>query len=203
MAVCGLAAPHCTTIAHLVRTLRDDLAPVCAAVLAVCDGQGLIGREMLAIDGVKLPSHASTHRSGTRAEFTRRAEKVETAATTMRDRHRATDAPPRRAWRATHPTDRHGPTGGVRKRHRTDTERANMATDTGVIQGDTGVAAVDAQHQIMVDAHAQGTGSEQARRRPVVDALAALRTRDTVLTADAGYPSAANRAARAARGCRP
>ena len=47
-----------------------------AAVLAVCDGQGLIGREMFAIDGVKLPSNASKHRSGTRAEFTQRAEKL-------------------------------------------------------------------------------------------------------------------------------
>ena len=29
-------------------------------VLAVCHAQGLIGREMFAIDGVKLPSHASS-----------------------------------------------------------------------------------------------------------------------------------------------
>jgi len=62
------------------------------AVLAMCDGQGLIGREMFAIDGVKLPSNASKHRSETRAEFTQRAEKVEAAAQMMLDRHRATDA---------------------------------------------------------------------------------------------------------------
>ena len=66
MALCGMTALYVATIAHFVSTLRDDLAPVCAAVLAVCDGQGLIGREMLAIDGVKLPSNASKHRSGTR-----------------------------------------------------------------------------------------------------------------------------------------
>ena len=59
-----MTAPHFTAIAHFVRTLRDDIAQVVAAVLAVCDGQGLIGREMVAIDGVKLPSNASTHRSG-------------------------------------------------------------------------------------------------------------------------------------------
>ena len=60
MALCGMTAPHFTTIAHFVSTLRDDIAQVFAAVLAVCDGQGLIGREMLAIDGVKLSSDAST-----------------------------------------------------------------------------------------------------------------------------------------------
>ena len=75
MALCGMTAPHFTTIAHFVSSLRDDIAQVFAAVLAVCDGQGLIGREMFAIDGVKLPSNASKHRSGTRAEFTQRAEK--------------------------------------------------------------------------------------------------------------------------------
>ena len=220
MALCGMTAPHFTTIAHFVSTLRDDIAQVFAAVLAVCDGQGLIGREMFAIDGVKLPSNASKHRSGTRAEFTQRAEKLEKAAQTMLDRHRATDAPELepdvaakttarierptrdaqqlREWLATHPTDRHGPTGGLRKSNRTDNERAKMATDTGVIQGYTGVAAVDAKHQIIVDAQAHGTGSEQELLLPVVDALAAVRTSETVRTADAGYHSEANLAALAA-----
>ena len=46
MALCGMSAPHCATIAHVVSTLRDDIAPVCAAVLAVCDGLGLIGRDV-------------------------------------------------------------------------------------------------------------------------------------------------------------
>lgn len=72
--------------------LRVDIAKVFAAVLTACDGQGLIGREMFAIDGVKLPSNASMNRSGTRAEFTPRAEKLETTAQTMLERHRATDA---------------------------------------------------------------------------------------------------------------
>jgi hypothetical protein len=60
------------------------------------------------------------------------------------------------------------------------------------------VATVDAHHQIIVDAQAHGTGSEQALLLPVVAALAALRTSATVLTADAGYHSEANLAALAA-----
>ncbi len=220
MALCGMTAPHCTTIAHFVSSLRDDMAQVFAAVLAVCDLPGLMGREMFAIDGVKLPSNASKHRSGTRAEFTQRAEKLETAAKTMLDPQRETDAlelepdvaakttariarltrdaEQLREWLATHSTDRYGPTGGLRKSNRTDHERAKMATDKGVIQGDTGVAAVDAKHQIIVDAQAHGTGSEQEVLLPVVEALAALRAKDTVLTADAGYHSEANLAALAA-----
>ncbi len=215
-----MTAPHFTTIAHFVRTLRDDIAQLLAAVLAVCGGQGLIGREMFAIDGVKLPSNASKHRSGTRAEFTQRAEKLEAAAKTMLERHRESDAldiepdiaakttariarltqdaRQLREWLATHPTDRHGPTGGVRKSNRTDNESAKMAIDKGVIQGYTGVAAVDAKHQIIVDAQAHGTGSEQELLLPVVEALATLRASATVLTADAGYHSEANLAALAA-----
>lgn len=64
-------------------------------VLVILGKEGLIGREMFAIDGVKLPSNASKHRSGTRAEFIARAEKLETAATQMLDRHRGNDD----AWR--------------------------------------------------------------------------------------------------------
>ena len=137
MALCGVTAPHFTTIAHLVSSLRDDIAEVFASVLAVCDGQGLIRQDMLAIDNVKLPSNASKHRSGTRAELTQRAEKLEQAAQTMPELHRETDALERepdlaanttariarmtkdahqlREWIATHQEDRRGPTGGLRQ----------------------------------------------------------------------------------------
>jgi transposase len=78
IALCGDHAPHFTTIAHFVSTLADDIARVFAAVVAICDAQGLIGREMFAIDGVKLPSNASKRRSGTRADFEQQAAKYET-----------------------------------------------------------------------------------------------------------------------------
>ncbi|MEO6446272.1 MAG: transposase [Gemmatimonadaceae bacterium] len=59
IARCGARTPHFTTIAAFVRTLGADITHVFAAVLTVCDQQGLIGREMFAIDGVNLPSNAS------------------------------------------------------------------------------------------------------------------------------------------------
>ena len=81
----------------------------------------------------------------------------------------------------------------MRKSNRTDNESAKMATGKGVIQGYTGVAAVDARHQIIVEAQAHGTGSEQELLLPVVDGDAAAAARaDTLITADAGYHSEAN-----------
>ena len=214
IALCGDRAPHFTTIAKFVSTLGEDIARVFAAVLAVCDQQGLIGREMFAIDGVKLPSNASKHRSGTRADFARQAEKLEAAATTMLLRHRATDTAPLepdpdtkaaqriaklehdaaqlRTWLARNPDERRGAKGAIRKSNRTDNESAKMATSKGVLQGYTGVAAVDAAHQIIVAAQAHGTGSEQELLMPVVQAVQSLRTCDTLITADAGYHSEAN-----------
>jgi transposase len=217
LALCGETAPHFTPIAQFVSTLGDDIARVFAAVVAICDAHGLIGREMFAIDGVKLPSNASTHRSGTRADFARQAAKLEAATTLMVQRHRAADALPTepdlavkaaqrlerldrdatqlREWLAANPTDRRGPKGTLRQSNRTDNERAKMATGNGVIQGYTGVAAVDARHQIIVDAQAHGTGAEQELLVPVVTALQAvpgLLTGTSVITADAGYHSEAN-----------
>jgi len=169
---------------------------------------------MSAIDGVKLPSNASKQRSGTRADFERQATKLEAAATTMLERHRANDtadveptlaaktqqrherltrdAEQLREWLATHPEDRRGATGAVRKSNRTDNDSAKMATSKGVIQGYTGVAAVDAAHQIIVVAQAHGTGSAQKLLVPIVEALQPLRGTTTLITADAGYQSEAN-----------
>jgi transposase len=222
IALCGDTAPHFTTIAHFVSTLGADIARVFAAVVAICDRQGLIGREMFAIDGVKLPSNASKRRSGTRADFERQAAKLEAAAAAMVARHRAADALPTepdlaakaakrverlerdaaelRDWLATHPEDRRGPKGTRRQSNRTDNESAKMATGKGVIQGYTGVAAVDSAHQIIVEAQAHGTGAEQELLVPVVDGITPLLAPQSLVTADAGYHSEANLRALAERG---
>ena len=94
LALCGDSGPHFTTIANIVSNLGEDIAHVFAAVLAICARRGLLGREMFAIDGVKLPSNAAKSRSGTRADFERQAVKLEAAARTMLQRHREADALP-------------------------------------------------------------------------------------------------------------
>lgn len=184
IALCGDQAPHFTTIAKFVSTLGDDIARGFAAVLAVCDAQGLTGREMFAIDGVKLPSNASKHRSGTRADFERQAAK--------RVARLERDAAQIRDWLTRHPDDRRGAKGSIRKSNRTDNESAKMATSKGVIQGYTGVAAVDRAHQIIIDAQAHGTGSEHELLVPVATATPEWRAPETLITADAGYHREAN-----------
>lgn len=224
IALSGDQAPHFTTIAEFVSRLGDDIARVFAAVVAICDREGLIGREMFAIDGVKLPSNASKHRSGTRAEFEQQATKLEATVQQILARHRTEDretpepslpekevqrverlqqrATELRDWLETHPSDRRGPTGTVRKSNRTDNESAKMATSHGVIQGYTGAAAVDGRHQIIVEAQAHGTGAEQEVLLPMVDGVQeqGLVGPSSVVTADAGYHSETNLKGLADRG---
>ncbi len=214
IALSGDSQPHFTTIAGFVSSLGEGIARIFTQILYICDKQGLIGREMFAIDGVKLPSNASKARSGTRADFERQAAKLEAAAKVMLERHREedrhtlepdfqtketqritrlqSDAAQLRAWLADHPDDRKSSKGTIRKSNRTDNESAKMATSKGVIQGYTGVAAVDARHQIIVEAQAHGTGSEQELLIPVVQAMQEILNDASLITADAGYHSEAN-----------
>ena len=214
IALSGDSAPHFTTIADFVSRVGDEAGRLFSQVLFLCDRRGLIGREMFAIDGVKLPSNASKRKSGRRADFLRQAAKMEAAAQSMLARHRENDQSPieanltakearqieklereaaqLRTWLAANPEDRRGTRGKSVLSNRTDNESAKMATDKGVIQGYCGVAAVDARHQIIVEAQAHGTGSEQSLLMPMVEATTPLRSEDTLITADAGYHSTDN-----------
>ncbi len=213
IALCGTDAPHFTTIARFVSRVAEPIAEVFQRVLLVCDAQGLIGRQMFAIDGVKLPGNACKRHSGTRSELAQRAAKMLDAAQAMLRRHQAADGAPEptlpvreqrhieklahEAQRITrflaeHRHDKTGARGAVRKSNVTDNDSAKMATDKGVIQGYCGVATVDAEHQVIVDAQAHGTGSEQALLLPAVRAAQAHMSSDTVVTADAGYHSESN-----------
>jgi len=214
MAVSGDSQPHFTTLAAFVSGMGDSVAKLFAQILLICDRQGLIGREMFAIDGVKLPANASKAKSGTRADYQRQATRMERAAKQMVAQQQSADsaatdealkareakklerlqqeAQQLRDWLKQNPEDRKGSKDKVRLSNRTDNESAKMATNKGVVQGYTGVATVDEKTQIIVDAQAHGTGSEQALLLPVIQATAALRTADTIITADAGYHSKAN-----------
>ena len=212
MAISGDSTPQFTTLAKFVRELRSEITELFTQVLLTCDAQGLIGRQMFAIDGVKLPSNAAKKRSGTHAELARQAERMEAAVTTILTAHQsrdetnavedsgldvqrtqklATEAARIRAFLAKH-KERRSRKGAIRKSNTTDNDSAKMATSKGVIQGFTGVAAVDAQHQIIVAAVALGSGSEQEILLPMIERTQPYRTKDTLITADAGYHSEAN-----------
>jgi transposase len=222
MAISGDQRPQFTTIAAFIARSAEEIARLFTQVLLVCSMQGLIGREMFAIDGVKLPGNASKAKSGTRKEMQREAGKMRRAVERLLDKHRAEDQigthdeatrtrevrrierldkdlAKVRDWLARHPHDRHGAKGSVRKSNRTDNESAKMATSKGVIQGYTAVAAVDEKRQIIVEAQAHGVGQEQELLVPVVDALKVYARADTTITTDSGYHSKANVAALAER----
>jgi transposase len=214
MALSGNSAPHFSTLAHFVSSLGPAIGKIFAQVLAICDRQGLIGRQMFAIDGVKLPSNASKAKSGKRKDFVRQVAKMEKAVEQILAKQRATDATPSEAaleskaqrrlerlkreaakirdWLKEHPHDRKSAKGKERLSNRTDNESAKMPTDKGVVQGYTGVAAVDERHQIIVDAQAHGTGSEQELLLPVAEAIQPLAKEHTVVCADSGYHSEEN-----------
>jgi transposase len=210
IAISGDRQPSYTHIAKFVRELGDDIQALFAQVLLTCDRLGLIGREMFAIDGVKLPCNASKERSGTHAELAHRAERLDKAARKIIEAHQRQDAggedcslDERRAQRvaALHKeaqatrdflarnAPRRNRKGQELKTNVTDPDSAKMATGKGVIQGYAAQAAVDSEHQVIVAADVIGSGSEQAMLVPMVKASAAFRNTDTLITADAGYHS--------------
>ncbi|TCV90285.1 IS4 family transposase [Sulfurirhabdus autotrophica] len=170
MAVSGDSQPHFTTLAAFVSGMGDTIAKLFGQVLLICDRQGLIGREMFAIDGVKLPANASKAKSGTRADYQRQVDRMERAAKQIVAKHQCTDAAPTdeaimlrdarklerlhkeaqqlRDWLVKNPHDRKGSKNKVRLSNLTDNESAKIATNKGVVQGYTGVATVDEQSQL-------------------------------------------------------
>ncbi|MBC7380196.1 MAG: transposase, partial [Burkholderiaceae bacterium] len=213
MAVSGDSQPSYTHIAKFVRELGEQIQPLFTQVLLTCDRQGLIGQQMFAIDGVKLPSNASKERSGTHAELRHRADRLDKAARKMLELHRsrddggdepAGDADRRQRIDALHKEaqatrdflareqQRRNRKGQELKSNVTDNDSAKMATSKGVIQGYAAQAAVDASHQVMVAADVTGSGSEQAMLLPMIEQTAGWRAEHTLITADAGYHSKEN-----------
>lgn len=213
IAISGDSQPSHTHIAKFVCSLSEQIKPLFAQVLLTCDAQGLIGRNMFAIDGVKLTSNASKERSGTHEELHHRADRLEQAATKILTLHQAQDKqgseqtlePKRQAridalrkeaartreFLATAPK-RLNRKGQELKTNITDPESAKMATSKGVIQGYAAQAAVDHANQIIIAADVIGSGSEQAMLLPMIEQATPFRTPDTLVTADAGYHSDAN-----------
>lgn len=70
------SVPHFTTIAAFVSQRSDEIAALFEQILLVCDQQGLLGNELFAIDGCKLPSNAAKEWSGTFKELTQKRDKI-------------------------------------------------------------------------------------------------------------------------------
>lgn len=217
MALSADTQPHFTTIADFISTLDSEIVKLFLEVLLICDEMHLIGKEMFAIDGVKLPSNASKEWSGTKEELSKKKEKMEQVIRTIMTRHRETDEqniPEQeeqyvatltqqvkkiRTWLKDN-DDKPGKTGKPIKSNITDNESAKMKTSKGVIQGYDGLAVVDAKHQIVVHAEAYGAPQEQDLLLPMIEGtkenFTAIGDPDvfetTKLTADSGFHSEKN-----------
>ena len=68
--------PHFTTIAAFVSNYPDAIADLFEQVILVCDEEGLLGKELFAIDGCKMRSNASKEWSGTHKELAEKRKKI-------------------------------------------------------------------------------------------------------------------------------
>lgn len=71
--------PHFTTISDFISSMDKEAIANFRALLLFCDQMGLTAKEMFASDGCNPPSKASKEWSDTRADFKKKAAKMEKA----------------------------------------------------------------------------------------------------------------------------
>jgi hypothetical protein len=152
--------------------MSEEVTALFRDVLLYCDELGLIGKEMFAIDGCKLPF--SKEWSGTRAE----KAKMGRAVRYLLKQRRQKEAPivekereqikTLKAWLSEN-EDKPGKTGRPKKSNLTDNESAKMQGGHRDTRGYDGVAAVDSKHRVIVHAEAFGEPQEHGLLMPMVE----------------------------------
>jgi transposase len=187
--------PHFTTLAGFVSCCSEEIEQIFEQVLLICHAQGLLGNELFAIDGCKMPSNAAKEWSGTFKELEEKRDKIKRQISYHLKEHKKIDKQESREEERLKRTEQaietlnsasdkidcflkvHSPRMGQGKRPKevksniTDNESGKMTTSKGTIQGYNGVAAVDKKHQIVVDAQAFGEGQEHHTLQPVTEAI--------------------------------
>ena len=187
--------PHFTTIASFVSSYSDAIEDIFEQILLICDQQGLLGHELLAIDGCKMSSNAAKEWSGTFKELEQKRDKIKRQIRHHLDEHKKADKHEslekerqQRAKQAiatlsdayekidqflktSQPRMGKGKIKKEVKSNITDNESAKMTTSKGTLQGYNGIAAVDKKHQIIVDAQAFGDGQEHHTLQPVLASI--------------------------------
>jgi len=193
--------PHNTTIASFISGHPQSVESVFEQVLLTCDQQGLLGHELFAIDGCKMPSDASKEWSGTIKELKAKRDKIKQLINYhIEEDKRLTKNIPleeeriQREKQATEtltkafnkidkflkkaePRIGSGKSKAEVKSNITDNQSAKMKTSKGTIQGYNGVTSADKKHQIIIDAQAFGQGPEQSTLQPVLETIKERYTR--------------------------
>lgn len=189
------SSPHFTTIANFVSDRPTEIANLFEQILLICHEQGLLGNELIAIDGCKMPSDAAKEWSGTFKELEQKRDKIKRQIKHHLNEHQKYDKYETRDDARIKRTEQtietlnaaserineflksNSPRMGQGKRVKeiksniTDNESAKMTTSKGTIQGYNGLAAVDKKHQIIVDAQAFGEGQEHHTLQPITEAI--------------------------------
>ena len=187
--------PHYTTIASFIRSYPTQVEQIFEQVLLVCDKEGLLGKELFAIDGCKQSSDASKEWSGTFKELTDKRSKIKRQMQHYLQEHQQSDQSEinddsRRQRelqaidtlnQAADKIDKFLKTTELRmgkgrriqevKSNITDNQSAKMTTSKGTIQGYNGVATVDKKHQVIIDAQAFDEGQEHHTLIPVLNSV--------------------------------
>lgn len=189
--------PHYTTIASFISGHPTSVHNIFEQIVLTCYQQGLIGNELFAIDGCKLPSNAAKEWSGTIKELTEKREKIKRQISEHMKRHSAMDKAAENQSSAdakkrteqaintlekafdkidnflktAEPRKGQGKTNKEVKSNITDNQSAKMGTSKGTIQGYNGLAAADKKHQVVTDAQAFGSGPEQHTLKPIIEAI--------------------------------
>jgi transposase len=171
MSLSGDEQPHYTSIASFVAKMKDKIEPLFTQVLMICDREGLIGRNMFAIDGCKIKANASKEWSGTFEELERKQIKLRRASRRIIERHQAQDglsgdevqhdlkqkekldksADKIKQFLASN-EEKIGNRKKPVKSNITDPDSAKMTTSKGTIQGYNGIAINDDKQQIIMQA---------------------------------------------------
>jgi len=187
--------PHYTTLAAFVSSKDKEIEALFEQVLLICSEEGLLGNELFAIDGCKMPSDAAKEWSGTFKELEQKRDEIKRQIhyhvteqkkqdkneSSYDERQRRTEQSIETLNKASDKIDQflkhNSPRMGAGKRQTevksniTDNESAKMTTSKGTIQGFNGVATVDKKHQVIVDAQAFGAGQEQHTLKPVIESI--------------------------------
>ena len=176
--------PDHSKIAEFISAMKEEIQPLFRDILLVCEELKLLGGTSFALDGLKLPSNASKHWSGTHVELKKKQEKLEEKIEKLVKTHQLADKKERlevegmevekeeleldkirkkaekieKYLAATEP--KIGKQGKEIKSNITDNESCKMSTSNGVIQGYNGQALVDEKHQIIVHSEAFGSGQD-------------------------------------------
>ncbi|AHK14987.1 IS1182 family transposase [Thalassolituus oleivorans] len=187
------SVPHFTTIASFVSSYPKAIEELFEQILLICHQQGLLGNELFAIDGCKMPSNAAKEWSGTLKELEDKRDKLKRQIRRCLNEHKKFDKQDpdtvERQRRSQQTLDTLNkafdkvdqflktatPRMGQGKRPKevksniTDNQSGKMTTSKGTIQGYNGVATVDRKHQIIIDAQAFGEGQEHHTLKPVLE----------------------------------